>query len=69
MKRKLFFLFFLLLSTSYVFGEGKVVDFLRSTGKIYSVVAVIVVVFLGLAAALWRIDRKISKLEKQIKDE
>ena len=43
-------------------------DFLRSVGKIYVVVAVIVVVFLGLAFYLWRLDRRLSDLENQIDD-
>lgn len=46
-------------------GDG---DFMRSTGKIYVVVAVIVVIFLGLAFYLWRLDRKLTNLEHQIKD-
>ena len=43
-------------------------DFLRSIGKIYVVVAVIVVVFLGLAFYLWRLDRRLTSIEKQIDD-
>lgn len=43
-------------------------DFMRSTGKIYVVVAVIVVVFLGLAFYLWSTDRRLTELEKQIED-
>jgi len=40
---------------------------LRSSGKIYVVVAVLVVIFLGIAIYLVTIDRKISRLEKQQK--
>jgi CcmD family protein len=43
-------------------------DFMRATGKIYVVVAVIVVIFLGLAFYLFRLDRKLTNLEHQIKD-
>ena len=43
-------------------------DFLRSIGKMYVVVAVIVVVFLGLAFYLWRLDRRLTELENQIDD-
>ena len=43
-------------------------DFLRSIGKLYVVVAVIIVVFLGLAFYLWRLDRRLSDLENQIDD-
>jgi len=44
-------------------------DFLRSTGKIYSVVAVIAIVFIGIAIFLYRLDYKLTKLENQIKNE
>lgn len=43
-------------------------DFLRGIGKIYVVVTVIVVIFLGLAYYLWSTDRRLTKLEKQIED-
>ncbi|MEL7159510.1 MAG: CcmD family protein [Bacteroidota bacterium] len=43
-------------------------DFMRSIGKLYVVVAVIVVVFLGLAFYLWRLDRRLTDLENQIDD-
>lgn len=38
---------------------------LRSSGKIYVVVAAIVIVFVGVVAYLVSIDRKLSKLEKK----
>ena len=44
------------------------VDFLRSINKMYVVVLVIVVVFLGLAFYLWSMDRKLTDLENQIED-
>lgn len=40
---------------------------LRSSGKIYVVVLVLVILFVGLAIYLFSIDRKISKLEKEHK--
>ncbi len=43
-------------------------DFLRSIGKMYVVVAVIVLVFLGLALYLWRLDRRLTDIEHQIED-
>ena len=36
-----------------------------SEGKIYVVVAVIAIIFLGLAGYLYRMDRKISALENE----
>jgi CcmD family protein len=44
-------------------------DFLRSMGKIYSVVAVIAVIFIGIFIFLFRLDRKLTKLENHIKNE
>lgn len=43
-------------------------DFLRSIGKIYVVVAVILAIFLGIIAFLIYLDRKLTKLENQIKE-
>ena len=39
-------------------------DELRKNGKIYVVVAVILTIFIGIILYLIRLDRKISKLEK-----
>lgn len=47
-------------------AEGGVIDFLGSIGKIYSVIAVIVVILLGIGYFLIRLDHKLTKLEKQI---
>jgi len=44
-------------------------DFLRSIGKIYVVVAVICILFLAIVLFLFRIQRKISQLEKQLNNE
>ena len=43
-------------------------DFLRSIGKIYVVVLVIAVVFLGLVFFLLYLDRRLTKLENQINE-
>ena len=37
---------------------------LRSSGKIWVVVLVLLIVFFGIAAYLFALDRKVSKLEK-----
>lgn len=39
-------------------------DLMRSNGKIYVVVAVLLLILLGLIAYLVVLDRKVSKLEK-----
>ena len=40
-------------------------DVMRSNGKIYVVVAVLVVVFIGIILYLVRMERKVRRLEKQ----
>ena len=44
-------------------------DFMRETGKIYVAVAVLLVIFLGIVAYLFRLDRKLTKLEHQTQEE
>lgn len=40
-------------------------DFLRSTGKIYSVVLTVVILFLGIVFYVWRLDQKVKKMEEE----
>lgn len=42
-------------------------DTMRSEGKIYVLVAIILTILLGLVAYLFMMDRKVSKLEKEVK--
>ena len=42
-------------------------DRFRAEGKIYVVIAVVVIILAGLIVYVSRLDRKISKLEKNIK--
>jgi hypothetical protein len=44
-------------------------DFMRETGKIYVVVGVILLIFVGIVWFLMRIERKLTKLEHQLKEE
>lgn len=39
-------------------------DVMRSNGKIYVVVAVLATIFIGLMIYLFRIDKKVQKLEE-----
>lgn len=45
--------------------KGPINEFLRSNDKIYVVVAVLVIIFIGIVLYLIRLDRKISKLEQR----
>lgn len=47
-------------------GNG---DFMRETGKINVVVGVILLIFLGIVVYLVRLERKLTKLEHQLKDD
>jgi hypothetical protein len=44
--------------------NAEMADTMRSNGKIYVVIAVMLTILLGLILYVIRIDRKISKLEK-----
>jgi len=69
MKKILLSLSFLLLNLMLWAQEKKAVemaDTMRSNGKIYVVVAVILTIFAGIIIYLVRLDRKISRLEKDI---
>ncbi len=42
-------------------------DGLRSDGKIYVVVLVLLIIFIGVVVYLFSIDKKVSKLEEKVK--
>lgn len=44
-------------------------DFMRETGKINVVVGVILLIFLGIIIYLVRLERMLTKLEHQLKDD
>lgn len=54
-------------ATSLIARQGRVemADALRQSGKIYVVVSVIAVVFLGIAAWLFSLDRRLKKIERR----
>ena len=58
---------FLILPLTFLLAQQDT-DFMRSMGKMYVVVAVIVAIFLGIVIYLIRLDRKLTKLEDQIKN-
>jgi len=64
-------LFLLLFSSLQSFGQAnqpaEMADILRQDGKIYTVVFGIVIILTAVIFLLIRIDRKVFKLEKQIK--
>lgn len=46
-------------------ADAEMADTLRSNGKIYVVVLVLATIFAGIIALLVRIERKVTRLEKQ----
>ena len=68
--KKYIYSFLLLLINSFVFAQDTVpanepATGMRSEGKIYVVVAVVVTILLGLFLYVISLDRKITRLEKK----
>lgn len=62
---RLFALIILMLPTLlYAQGDEKIGNTMRSNGRIYVVIVVILVILAGLILYLVRLDRKIAKFEK-----
>ena len=68
--RTLFTLLSILMTTMFVQaqeGTGKTIvgETMRSNGRIYVVLAVMLTILIGLILYLVRLDKKISKVEKE----
>jgi len=61
------FLLFIAFSSPLVAQDFIEVS-IHSSGKIYLVVATLVAIFIGIVVYLFSIDKHLSKIEKQIKD-
>lgn len=68
--KKIFTLLMLLLVATITTANAQTEnpDFMRSTGKIYVVIAVLCVIFIGIVLFLINLDRKITKLENEVKN-
>ena len=67
-KRSLLFLSLLFCRLALLAQGGddvEMADTMRGNGKIYVVVAVLLTIFAGIVIYLVRIDRKLSRLEKE----
>jgi CcmD family protein len=66
--KKLLILFCLALINVTAFAQQPnnvdMADTMRSSGKIYVVIATISIIFVGLAIYLFSIDRRLKKIEK-----
>jgi CcmD family protein len=66
MIKRILLSFFLVLCNYVLFAQEMATE-MRSNGKIYVVVAVLVTIFIGILLYLVRLDRKITKLERETK--
>jgi CcmD family protein len=64
---KAFLLLLLSFAASAQASDIEMADQFRADGKIYVVIAVVSVVLIGLFAYLFRLERKVSDLEKRNK--
>ena len=67
-KLKNILLTLLLLSPAASFAQVEMADGMRSEGKIYVVVAIILIVLAGVFVYLFFIDRKVKKLENLLRE-
>lgn len=69
-----FLLLFFLFCISSLYAQAPAADNvemaegMRSSGKIYVVVGVVLIILAGLLLYVISVDRKVSKLEKELKD-
>jgi CcmD family protein len=68
MKKYIFSLFMALISfAGQAQAQIEMADQFRADGKIYVVIAVLAIILTGIFIYLFRLDRKITDLEKRIK--
>jgi succinate dehydrogenase hydrophobic anchor subunit len=70
--KKIFSLLLFFAFSITVWGQNgtqtvQMADTMRSNGRIFVVVAVMLTILIGLILYIVRLDRKISKIEKEIK--
>ena len=59
---------FLIMAPAYGQSQVQMADNLRAEGKIYVVVAIVLIVLAGLILYLFLLDKKVKKLEKLVSD-
>ncbi len=57
------------LFTDALAQDAEMADAFRADGKIYVVVAIILIVLAGLITYLFMLDRKLQKLEKTVREQ
>ena len=70
MKIKYFiFVLIMLLQTNIAFCENNQEDFFGQIGKIYVVVGVLVLIFVGIVFYMITLDKKLTRLEKELENQ
>ena len=60
---------FMMICSRAFSQEVEMADTMRSNGKIYVVVGIILIILIGLITYLFLLDRKVGRLEKRLKDQ
>ena len=68
MKKFLYLFLLMTISTIAKAQDAEMADVMRSNGKIYVVVGIILIILIGLITYLFMLDRKITKLENKLTD-
>lgn len=66
MKKMTYLFLLMLLSKGATAQDAEMADVMRSNGKIYVVVGIILIVLIGLITYLFLLDRKITRLENKL---
>ena len=66
---KLLLTFFALLLSFISSAQVEMADDFRGEGKIYIVVAIILVILIGFFVLLFKLDKRTKRLEKEVKNE
>lgn len=67
-KQSILLLLAILTAISPLSANTGSTDFMESAGKFYVVIAVILIIFIGIILFLINLDRKLTKLEYQIRN-
>jgi uncharacterized integral membrane protein len=59
----------MMICTTAFSQEVEMADTMRSNGKIYVIVGIILIILIGLITYLFLLDQKVSRLEKRLKDQ
>lgn len=66
MKKYFYLLLLMFVALGAQAQDAEMADTMRSNGKIYVVVGIILIVLIGLIAYLFMLDRKITRLENKL---